>query len=184
MMLGLLNMGRPARAQDEADPDEEQPVQQRRGLFATDAQFDQWFDQMAFGQTGGIDQTRKLFESRLSAKIGELDEMYRFTPDQKKKLELAGKRDIYRFFETTRENKEMLNRARNDRMQFLAILQDRQALQMRIQRNDEAPFGEGSLFAKTLKTTLACEQFAERSRDVFRARVSNQSSPPWTSDSG
>ncbi len=89
-MLVFLNMGRPARAQDEADAEDEQPVQQPRGLFASDAQFEQWFDQMVFGQTGGIDQTRKQFASRLSAKIGELDEMYRFTPDQKKKLELAG----------------------------------------------------------------------------------------------
>ncbi len=56
-------------------------------------------------------------------------------------------------------------------MQFLAILQDRQALQMRTQRNDEGPFGDGSLFTKMVKTTLACEQFTERSRDVFRARV-------------
>ena len=122
-----------------------------------------------FGQTG-ITQTRKQFEVLLYSRISELDEKYRFTPDQKKKLELAGKRDIYRFFESTRETKAMLNRARKDRMQFLAILQGRQTLEIRM-RSGEARFGDGSLFAKTLKTTLACEQYAEHSRDVFRGRV-------------
>ncbi len=169
MVLGFVGNGQPARAQDDADADEEQPVQRRQDLFGSDDQFEQWFDQVFFARTGGLEQTRRQFEDRLSARMREIDQMYVLTPAQTKKLELAGKRDIQRFFDSIQEKKVMLNRARNDRVQFIALLRDLRSRQLKTMA--ENPFDSASLLGKTLKTTLANAQIRKGAKEIYRSRV-------------
>ena len=99
----------------------------------------------------------------------ELDQTYGLTAEQKKKLRVAGNRDIHRFFDAVQEKKKLLDRAREDRLQFIAIFRDLRSFQ--VQAREENLFGDASLFGKNLRKTLSCEQVAGRAIDVYRARV-------------
>ncbi len=88
LLLGLIGIGQPTRAQDEADPEEEQPVQQAQARGVHDRR---GLRSMGFRSVRGAERAARQFESQLFEKIRELDRMYGLTPEQKKKLEVAGK---------------------------------------------------------------------------------------------
>jgi hypothetical protein len=170
IVLGFAGNGQPAQAQDDAvAEEEEQPARPRQAIFRSEQQFEQWFDQMVFNRTGSLEQTRKLFEDRLSRRIRELDNKYALTAAQTKKLELAGKRDIQRFFDSVQEKKAMLNRVRDDRERFLELYRDLRSWQVKTMAGNL--FDEGSLLSKTLKTTLANDRFGRDAKDTYRSRV-------------
>ena len=169
MVLAMSGIGGSARAQDGADGDEEEPAR-ARAVFMTDEQFDQW----VFGPIRGAEKAAAQFKAQLSDKIRELDRMYDLTPEQKKKLQVAGNRDIQRFFDTIREKKEILDRAVDNNVQLRAIVRDLQMLRREVLRRGvttEFPFGEGSLLAKTLKKTLVAEQSSRHNKAFYRSRV-------------
>ncbi len=169
MVMGFAGYGLPAWAQDDADEEEEQPARQRRALFASDQQFEQWFDQTVFRRGGDLEETRKHYEDRLSARVRELQETYGLTLAQKKKLELAGKRDIQRLFDSVAEKKAMLNRARDDQAAFIALLRDLRSWQQKTIVEDL--FDDGSLLDKVLKTTLANNRLGRDAKQVYRSHV-------------
>ena len=172
MVLGFIGDGQPARAQDDADADEEQPAQPRQVLFASDEQFEQWFNQIVFRQAGGLEQTRKQLEHGLTSRIRKLEQMYGLTPAQKKKLKLAGRRDIQRLFDSIEEYKVKMNRARDDRAQFIALLRELQTKQRQmVTIFSENPFNSTSLLGKTLKTTLTNERIGKDAKELYRSRV-------------
>jgi hypothetical protein len=162
MMLALLSMARAAQAQDEAEPQEEQPAEAEPQFQMTDEQFEQWI----FGKDLG--ETRKHLQSRLDWEINRADQMYRLTAGQKKKLEVAGRGDMKRLFDRFQEAKEQLHRARGDFNQIGPILQE-------LQSYKQAPhaylFGDESMLAKTLKKTLSPEQIASHEKTIYRSRV-------------
>ena len=160
-MLGILGMQRPAQAQDEAEPEEAQPAERAETVMGDP--FAQWI----YGP-GGPDEARKRIESDLASAIHRADQMYRLTPEQKKKLELAGRSDTKRLFDRAEEAKEMLHRSPGE---IHRILKEFQPFPNQIQLD---LFGKKSMFAKTLKTTLTSEQrtFHEQERLAFyRSRV-------------
>ena len=81
--------------------------------------------------------------------------MYRLTPVQKKKLEVAGRGDMKRLFDRFEEARERFRRVNRDFNQVLPIAQElgefRQAPQAYL-------FGNESMLAKTLKNTLTRNQ--------------------------
>ncbi len=160
MMLGLLGMARAAQAQDEAEPDKEQLAEPEFQM--TDQQFEQWI----FGKDLSAAKTH--LQSRLDWEINRADQMYRLTPGQKKKLEVAGRGDMKRLFDRFQEAKERLHLARGDFNQIGPILQELQAFQ-------QAPhaylFGTESMLAKTLKKTLTPQQIAAHEKDIYQTRV-------------
>src|SRR5262245_45487200 len=86
--LTIVGNGSPARAQGEAEPDEDE---NRQPVFALTAE---QFDLMAFGRRRGPQATRRLLESLLRSRIEHLDHLYKLTKEERGKLELAGRGDI------------------------------------------------------------------------------------------
>jgi hypothetical protein len=130
---------------------------------------DEQFERYVFGQVGDANAARKLFESRLRERIELVGRAYGLTPDQKKKLDVAGRRDIQRVFDRVREKKDMLDRAQGDLGKVRAIL-----LELRRDQRDPATgdlFNDGSLFAKTLWKTLTPEHRSRFGKEFYRSRV-------------
>jgi hypothetical protein len=173
VLVGILGGGHPARAQDEAEPEEEQPAPPKRAFVLTDDQIEIWL----LGGVGGADKARRYLESYLAKQINRIDVLSRLTPEQKKKLEAAGRGDLKRFFDRIEEAKQAIHCAQEDINEVRAIMTRlNQSLRNPLLRNPGAYlFGETSLFAKTLEKTLTTEQRAEqRAKDdpgTYRTRV-------------
>ncbi|MGE5191319.1 MAG: hypothetical protein ACM3U2_02385, partial [Deltaproteobacteria bacterium] len=102
--------------------------------------------------------------------VDELTGNYGLTAAQKQKLQLAGRGDIKRMFDRIEDSRRRLQ---------AQVVQDIEGVQrLCVQMSQESsalragirkgPFGEGSLFAKTLKSALTAEQIAgyeKRKRD-------------------
>ncbi len=116
-IAGSLGAERPTQAQDEADPVDEQAVRPRPRVAMTDQQFEQQY----YRQFGGVEGTRRRLERRLAWEIERVDQAYGLTPEQEKKLQVAGRGDIKRFFEGMRRQKEGLDRARVDAVTRLRL---------------------------------------------------------------
>jgi hypothetical protein len=136
------------------------------------------FDQWLKTQCGGEPDPGILLQKVLDEQLGEIGQVLRLSDAQIKKLELAGKGDIKRFVDRFREVDQKLNEETTDsnelRFALNAVMKyspDRASLDV---------FGAGSLFAKTLTSTLTPEQAArrehaqlERNRLRYRRAVGN-----------
>src|SRR5262249_46788750 len=85
-------------------------------------------------------------------------QLCRITEHQRKKLELAGRGDIKRFFDHIEEYRRQIHRPNTGADELRTILQDLKRSQMAYRRGI---FGDGSLFTKTLKPALTPEQRAK-----------------------
>jgi hypothetical protein len=118
--------------------------------------------QLVFGQALDADAARTRFGARLASKVASIDRICQLTDAQKQRLELAGRGDIKRFFDRidslqppfqghgVLDDKEF--REWSSRLSVEAIML-RRILKAGV-------FEDGSLFAKTLKTTLSADQAA------------------------
>ncbi len=128
----------------------------------------------------GAEITPERLERRLAWEIKRLEQVYGLTPEQKKKLEVAGRGDIKRLFERIGEKEETLRRIQEkrarDRDQRDAVRHARVMNEMWA-LTQEVPvklFAEGSIFVKILKKTLTPEQrerYEKDQLDFYRARV-------------
>jgi hypothetical protein len=161
-MLAILGLTSPARAQDEDPPEpaEAQPAEPESTM--SDEQFEQWI----FGKR--IQAAQKLFDSWLEKEIDRVDRTYRLTPEQKKKLELAGRASLKRVFDRFETAREQLHRAGGDFSRIGPVLQELQAFQ---QAPHDYLFGGDSLLAKTLKRTLTPAQISDREKILYEGRV-------------
>jgi hypothetical protein len=138
----------------------------RPELVMTGDQFEKW----VFGRVGGADRARSRLETRLAWEINRVDAVCRFTPEQRKKLEIAGQGDIKRFFDRLGAVKADLGR-KAGLLDARALLRELLPVRMQVEAN---VFVDGSIFVKTLKTTLTPEQLARYdtwTRDFYRLRV-------------
>jgi len=127
---------------------------------------DEFFNHWVFGSEGAEDFRRRS-ELSLTARVSDVDRICPLTAEQKKKLLLAGRGDIKRFFDRVEVTRKKLDRESLDRAERQTILQDfpRRRTSSRLDL-----FGEKSLFAKALKNTLTAEQLA-RFQKVTRDQV-------------
>ena len=97
----------------------------RNAFVLNDAQFDQW----VFGNMGVANAAaaRNQLDSLLTLHVEDLERTCGLTPVQKKKLLLAGRGDIKRFFDRVEERKKF-TKNRNDQNQFQQIWQEIQPL--------------------------------------------------------
>jgi hypothetical protein len=181
----LLCAGELAVAQDEIVDDRLEP--QRVGNVAANVRqpavgfvvngvqnHEQQFDQLLFGRFGGAGVYRNRLESALSLKLDDVERITGITPSQKRKLLLAGRGDIKRFFDKVDEAKRLsANPGANAR--FNNIWQAVQPLQMEL---NTGMFDDSSLLAKTITHTLENDQLTrydevlrERKRDRYRTSV-------------
>jgi hypothetical protein len=86
---------------------------------------------------------------------------------QRKKLQLAGRGDIKRFFDHVEESRKQIHHEPIGRAELMLILQE---FQRRPPNSRPDLFGESSLFSKTLKNTLSADQFA-RYQKVTRDEI-------------
>lgn len=166
---GLLG-GLPALAQDVADDEPDQrpniapaPIRPAHGLHFSDRQIDRWL----FGLDGDVDSARLLSESRLKSRIGYIDQLCILTPDQRKKLELAGRGDIKRFFDQVAERKKAFyhEKSRDE------VLQSVELARLLGQAYRSGIFSDASMFAKVLGAILDPAQLIRYRRDGNGSRL-------------
>jgi hypothetical protein len=164
-----------ARAQDDDDPVENenaQPVNNLRMGMINQGNLEQ-MDQWVFGRYGGSGGARNKLDSSLLLRIQDLERACGITEVQQRKLRLAGRGDIKRFFDKVEELKRKYQRGQND--SNANIWQEIQPLQVEL---NTGLFGDNSLYAKTIRRTLNHDQAArfesvshERTSFRFRATV-------------
>jgi len=118
-------------------------------------------DKILFGpETTGIDDARTRLETILDQKISLIDRLCSLSEAQTRKLRLAGRGDAHRVFERARLLREKLPEAVADgvTIEFARETRDLHHLVR------HGAFGEGSMFAKSLRKVLTPEQIAEYSR--------------------
>jgi hypothetical protein len=166
MVLAIVGTGRIARAQDDEDePAVVAPVQQ---FVMADENFDQWIFGARNAATG-----RSRLDSLLALQIEDVDRTCGLTESQKKKLLLAGRGDLKRFFDRIEDKRKKFQLVKNDQNKVNEVIQEIQPLQLTL---NSGPFGEGSIFFKTLEKTLDEEQVAKydavlREKRLFRYRA-------------
>jgi hypothetical protein len=120
---------------------------------------DSVFAHWVFGMEDARDARRRLKEV-LGTRVEEAETTYGITPAQRRKLELAGKGDIQRFFDHVAAKREELDRLGADEHKTRRfVLTELIPLRGKIR---QGPFGEGSLFAKTLNKMLNDRQLGRQ----------------------
>jgi hypothetical protein len=140
--------------------------------FAIDeSNFDQWIFQGSGSSTAG----KARMDAYLKLKIEELTRVCELSELQKKKLTLAARGDMKRFFDQVEVVRKKFQAVKNDRNGFNQIWQEISPLQ---QKQQIGLFGDSSMFAKTLQKTLTEEQLVsyrkvteDRRRYRFRASI-------------
>ncbi len=154
-----------------ADDDEdaaEDAVAQPAFMFA-DENFDQWLYRDLQNTAGA----RSRLDALLLMRLEDVSQACTLSDPQRQKLQLAGRGDINRAFDRVEELRRKFQLVKTDQNRIGEILQAMQPLQMTFQTG---PFGDGSIFAKTLKTTLTSQQHADfeatgRERRQFRYKA-------------
>lgn len=136
----------------------------------TEAHVDQW----VFGPRMTAATARQLAEARLKARIGSIHQVCGLTPTQRKKLDVAGRGDVKRFFDLVDRMHDEVRRGPIAIDRLGGLTNEAQANGHRLR---DRLWGEGSLFGKTLHTILDSEQAARYRRswteDGLRAHESN-----------
>jgi hypothetical protein len=148
--------------------DEDHVVVNVRPAF-TDENFNQW----VFQHFGNAQNARKRLDTMLALQAYEVDRICAMSEDQKRKLQLAGRGDIKRFFDRVEESRKKFQLVNNDQNKLPEILQEIQPLHASLQ---SGLFADDSIFAKTLRVTLTPEQLkqyeqVDGDRRLFRHRA-------------
>lgn len=124
-------------------------------------------EQWIFGNQGAA-KVREKLQAALTQDINRFDQKYALTPTQKKKLELAGRHDMKRFFDRVEDAKAEYRRTNGDWNQVGNRIFELQGITN--QPHSEL-FGDESMLAKTLKKTLTPDQVARHEKALYRVRV-------------
>jgi hypothetical protein len=135
---------------------------------------DEQFERSVFQQDGTASRAHQRLDQQLAAQIVTIDRACNLTDAQKRKLQLAGRGDIKRFFDRYEGIKRKSQAVENDLQGVGDIQQDLNSLRTASQGE---LFHEDSLLIKSLPGTLTREQFAQyetvaRERRATRHRSS------------
>ena len=158
----------PLLAQDDGDDEPDPrpkiapaPIRPVPDLQFSERQIDRWL----FGLDGNVDSARLLSVSRLKSRIGYIDRLCILTPDQRKKLELAGRGDIKRFFDEVAERKKAFHLKDKSRDEVMQSVEQANHLGRSYR---SGLFGGRSLFEKVLQAILDPAQGLLYRRDLYR----------------
>jgi hypothetical protein len=156
----------PAAAQDDVPVEENaQPQAEQQQFLVADETFDQW----VFGQRGGnATASKSRLESALLVQIENLDRLCSLTEEQRTKLRLAGRGDIKRLFDRLEQMRKKFQLVKTDQNKINEFFQEVQPLQAVLSRG---PFGPGSIFSKTVKSSLTPEQAEQAERAQHDRRL-------------
>ena len=164
-------------AADDDDPAEDAPA---KVVVVEETSIDQWVFQEnqvmgGFRRIPNAATGRARIESQWKVTLDELMRVCDLTEAQQRKLALASRGDIQRFFEQIEQVRKKFAAVKNDQNRFNEVWPEISSLQ---QRYSKGLFGEESLFAKTLRKTLTEEQQAkyqvvllERRQVGYRAAI-------------
>jgi hypothetical protein len=138
----------PAPAEEDDEPRPARPARPALGLNINTAvvgreNFDRWL----FGEPNIVDRERHL-EDILLTRVRTAVREHGLTERQKAKLQLAGRGDIKRFLDRVEDRRRDFEK---DRQRFQTGLAALRRLDDLSQIYQTGPFGDGSLFAKTLQ---------------------------------
>jgi hypothetical protein len=165
--LAIVSRGSIARAQDDDEPDENENAQaagRMRAVIVQQMANVEQVDQWVFARFGGSGGARNKLDSSLKLRIEDLERSCHITDFQKKKLLLAGRGDIKRFFDKIEDVKRKFQNGQND--PNANIWQDVQPLQVEL---NTGLFGDDSIYKKTIGKTLEGDQIS-RYESVLRER--------------
>jgi hypothetical protein len=157
-VLAIVIPGSTARAQDDDEPEENQKAQaaaKMRGVMVQQMANVEQVDQWVFGRFGGSGGARNKLDSSLKLRIEDLDRSCHISDLQKKKLLLAGRGDVKRFFDKIEEVKRKFQNGQND--PNANIWQEIQPLQLEL---NTGLFGDDSIYYKTIRRTLDGDQIS------------------------
>ncbi len=168
--LGIIVLGSAAWGQD--DWDAQDAVLAPAAGMGQAVNFEipeETFNQWVFGGKTNLQVTKRL-DSLLTLQVESVERACELSDAQKKKLQLAGRGDVKRFFGGVEEMKKKFREVRRDQHRINQIWQDLQPLRTRF---NSGIFDETSLFHKVLKRTLDSNQSVqyeqrERERRKFR----------------
>ena len=171
LSIFLLGQARAFAAPDDVEPPAAADVQVNEGFMMQEANFDQW----VFQGSGNAAAGRARINSQLKLKLDELNRVCDLTEEQQKKLTLAARGDMKRFFDQVEEVRRKFLKVKNDPNGFNNVWQEISPLQQKL---SAGLFGDSSLFAKTIRKTLTEEQQAkyqavveERRKFRYRAAI-------------
>ena len=118
---------------------------------------------------GDLEPSRRRLESRLKARIDHVDRACKLTPEQKAKLNVAGRGDMKRVFARMDELSELLTAPVQEAGRRKKLLLEFAQKRQEIKETDI--FGDDSLFAKVLKSTLTKEQHSVRDQAAKQAAI-------------
>ena len=129
------------------------------------------FQQWAFGSTSnGANQRRQNLARMLQNRIQTFDAICALTPEQRTRLEFAGRGDISRLFESLAQVKHDVEAAKDDYDRIEEIYRANDPLRRALL---SGPFGEDSLLFKSIEPLLDASQAARF--DALREVLKNQS---------
>ncbi|MBC7816448.1 MAG: hypothetical protein IAG10_06105, partial [Planctomycetaceae bacterium] len=160
-------------ASEDDDPAEDAPA--KAVDLVAESNFDQWVFQervqlegnRIVHRSGTAVAARAKIDSQLKSKLDELVQVCQLDEAQQRKLALAARGDIKRFFDQVEEVRKKFLAVKNDQNRLNQIWQEISPLQ---QQYSKGLFGEESLFAKTLRKTLTDEQQAKYQADLDKKR--------------
>ncbi len=141
-------MPAPPAAADEDEDDDQRPARPVMRLDIRTAVLEREnFDVWMFADEPTESARLRHLDDILRARVEAAAREHKLTGPQRAKLRLAGKGDIKRFFDQVEERRSAFETERQTWKTGLAALRRLDAL---LQIYQEGPFGDGSLFAKTL----------------------------------
>ena len=143
----LISIEMPAPP-DEDDDDHRPPRPIMRLDLKTAVLERENFDRFLFADERSEGERRRHLEELLAVKVEAAAARLDLTDRQRAKLRLAGRGDIKRFFDRVGDRKGAFERSRRGFKTGMAALRGLEPL---AQLYQEGPFGDGSLFAKTLR---------------------------------
>jgi hypothetical protein len=101
---------------------------------------------------------RRHLEKQLEPEVGIVDHVCELSDAQRQKLRLAGRGAIQRLLEGIEERKKTLQLVKDDEKQAAKLHDEIEELQRTV---ESGPFGKGTVFRKSLETTLTAQQMAK-----------------------
>ena len=132
-------------------------------FILTDDQFDQW----VFGAPRNSRAGRNKLDSLLTLEVDEVANTCALSELQKKKLVLAGRGDIKRFFDKVEEKRKKFDKVKTDQNKLGEIYQELVPLQVTL---NSGLFSDDSFYAKTLKKLLNQDEEARYVKVVHEKR--------------
>lgn len=169
-LMAVVGVGQHAYAQDLLNEDvEEAPVVPQQQFMIGEENFNAW----VFGNARDPNTAKTKLETQFKLQVDEISRVAKLSEAQKKKLELAARGDMKRFFDLVEDKRRSFQLVKNDQNKFNQFYQELRPLQTKL---NAGLYDDDSFYAKTVKRTLDPDQSLSydkvvRERQLYRYRA-------------